>query len=58
VNSFFNFSIPLAVSNNESREMSQIEYEKFLDEMCGCIDDPTFVEPPEIPYESPREPIQ
>jgi len=54
----FEISIPVAASNSESRKMSQIEYEKFLDEMCGCIDDPTFVESPEIPYESPREPIQ
>jgi len=46
-----------AAANRECREMLQIEYEQFLDEMCGCINDPTFVEPPEIPYESPREPI-
>ena len=33
------------------------EYHKFLDDVCGSIDDPTMVEPDEIEYESPREPI-
>jgi len=33
------------------------EYLEFLDDLCGSIDDPTMVEPPEIRYESPREPI-
>jgi hypothetical protein len=49
--------VPVAVAKHESQEMSLAGYKQFLLEMCGCIDDPTFVEPPEILYESPREPI-
>jgi len=37
------------------RQMTQEEYHQFLEETYGSIDDPTFVEPPEIEYESPRE---
>ena len=33
------------------------EFRKFLEDTAGSIDDPTFVEPPEIEYESFREPI-
>jgi len=33
------------------------EYLKFLDDLCGSIDDPTMVEPEEIKYESFREQI-
>jgi len=49
------FIMPVVVPK---MEMSQFEYVQFLNEMCGCIDDPTFVEPPEILHESPREPIE
>jgi len=33
------------------------EYLEFLDDLCGSIDDPTMIEPPEIEYDSPREVI-
>ena len=32
-------------------EMSHDEYLTCLGELCGAIDDPTFLEPPEIPLE-------
>ena len=52
------FIAPIAVSEKDCLKMSKTEYLHFLDELYGCIDDPTFVEPPEILYESPREPIE
>ena len=32
-------------------ELSRNEYFTLLDELCGSIDDPTFLEPSEIPWE-------
>jgi len=52
------FITSAALSGNDRSEMSQSDYKRFLNETFGCIDDPTFVEPPEILYESPRESIQ
>ena len=52
------FIAPAAGAHGDRYEMSHQEYQQFLDETYRCIDDPTFVEPPEIRYESPREPIQ
>jgi hypothetical protein len=42
------------------KDISRREYLYALDELCGSIDDPTFVEPPEIPWEfySPIEEIE
>ena len=40
------------------RKMTQSEYLRFLNETYGSINDPTFVEPPEVEYESQREEIQ
>ena len=37
-------AIPFEIAKTTNRDMPQIEYERFLDEMCGCIDDPTFVD--------------
>ena len=45
-------------SKRKKREMTQEEYLKFLDDLCGSIDDPTFVEPPEIPWEYDTERIE
>jgi len=44
----------------KTEEMTQKEYQIALDELCGSIDDPTFIEPPEIPWEfnTPREEIR
>ena len=36
---------------SEVREMSNDEYLTRLGELCGAIDDPTFLEPSEIPLE-------
>jgi len=43
----------------KTSEMSHLEYLSALDELCGSIDDPTFLEPPEIPwiYNAPREEV-
>ena len=40
-------------------DMSREEYLAIIDELCGSIDDPTFVSPPEIPWEhnAPRREI-
>ena len=51
------FIMPAAVDRNHPN-ISLEEYKQFLAEMSGCIDDPTFVEPTEILYESPRETIE
>jgi len=43
--------------NEKPELLSRKQYLAILDDLCGSIDDPTFVEPPEIPLElnSPRE---
>lgn len=43
--------IPFDLSLGPKSEISQEEYLALLDELCGSIDDPTFVEPIEIPWE-------
>jgi len=35
----------------EVMEMSRVEYLTRLDSLCGAIDDPTFLEPPDNPPE-------
>jgi len=46
-----------AVPELEVRDMSHNEYLTRLSKLCGAIDDPTFIEPPEIPpeYGAPLE---
>ncbi|MCL2624208.1 MAG: hypothetical protein FWD31_11140 [Planctomycetaceae bacterium] len=39
-------------------DADKIRRKQTLRELFGSIDDPTFVEPPEITDESPREPIE
>ncbi|MDR3120144.1 MAG: peroxide stress protein YaaA [Clostridiales bacterium] len=43
--------------NSDSPEASQDKRHEILRSLCGSIDDPTMVEPPEIMYESLREEI-
>ncbi|MCL2754097.1 MAG: hypothetical protein FWD35_00070 [Oscillospiraceae bacterium] len=38
-------------SNSDYDNLSHNEYLILLNQLRGCIDDPTFVEPPEIPWE-------
>jgi hypothetical protein len=48
------------LKNDEvAKKLAESEKRKLLNELCGSIDDPTFVEPPEIPWElnAPRETI-
>jgi hypothetical protein len=40
-----------------AKDANKIRRKQILRELYGSIDDPTFVEPVEILYESPREPI-
>ena len=40
-----------AMPELEVREMSRDEYLTRLGDLCGAIDDPTFLEPPEVPLE-------
>jgi len=42
-----------------AKELPRKEYLALLDELCGSVDDPTFVPPSEIPWEhnAPREEI-
>jgi hypothetical protein len=42
------------------KTLNEIEKRKLLRELCGSVDDPTFVAPPEIPWElySPIEEIE
>jgi bifunctional DNA-binding transcriptional regulator/antitoxin component of YhaV-PrlF toxin-antitoxin module len=49
----------LIISKSQQKKMSNKGYQYVLDELCGCIDDSTFVEPPEIPweYDTPTEEI-
>jgi AbrB family looped-hinge helix DNA binding protein len=52
------FMVPVIVTPKEqATKMTKSEYDEFLNSFCGCMDDPTMVRPPEIEYESPREPI-
>ena len=47
------FIMPVGMS-----DVDKIRRKQTLRKLFGSIDDPTFVEPPEITYESPREPIE
>jgi len=52
--------VPVDALNVPERfsDEDEIDRKQMLMELFGSIDDPTFVEPPEIQYESPREPIE
>ena len=55
------FIVPVAASHVFDRlteeDSEKARKKQILMELCGSMNDPTFVEPPEITYESPREPI-
>jgi hypothetical protein len=59
-------TVPIGVENaNQSvrvvieaarKPMTQVEWEAFVQSMAGCITDPTFERPPQLPVET-REPL-
>jgi bifunctional DNA-binding transcriptional regulator/antitoxin component of YhaV-PrlF toxin-antitoxin module len=52
------FMMPVAITPKKpAKAKTREEFIKIMSELCGSIDDPTMTEPPEIKYESPRDPI-